>query len=125
MVFGNVYGFALWQRGICFLGLFVGMVFAILSDPIWRRIYARLEKRHERTEGKIDDPQPEWRLPPGMFFYPQFIYPWAIADYNLQLFLVVRLLPSASLSLPGRSIAMSTGSFLSSVVHFLEQGKHS
>ena len=66
LVFGNVYGFELWQRGLCFLGLFVGMVFAIVSDPFWRRVYARLEKHHERVEGKIDDPQPEWRLPPGM-----------------------------------------------------------
>lgn len=72
MVFGNVYGLSLWQRGLCFLGLFVGMVFAILSDPVWRRVYARLETRHERVEGKIDDPQPEWRLPPGTFLLSLF-----------------------------------------------------
>lgn len=68
LVFGNVYGFSLWQRGLCFLGLFVGMVFAILSDPLWRRLYARLEKNHEKTVKKVDDFQPEWRLPPGMPF---------------------------------------------------------
>ncbi|KAI9045085.1 MFS transporter [Aspergillus affinis] len=67
LVFGNVYGFVLWQRGLCFLGLFVGMLFAILSDPFWRRIYQRLEKKHERAVGKADDFQPEWRLPPGAF----------------------------------------------------------
>lgn len=71
LVFGNVYGFELWQRGLCFLGLFVGMVFAIMTDPFWRRVYARLEKHHETVEGKADDPQPEWRLPPGtvLFFF--------------------------------------------------------
>lgn len=65
LVFGNVYGFELWQRGLCFLGLFVGMVLAILSDPFWRRVYQRLEEKHKRTEGTTEDFQPEWRLPPG------------------------------------------------------------
>lgn len=60
-----MYGFELWQRGLCFLGLFVGMLFAIFSDPFWRRIYQRLEKTHERAVEKADDFQPEWRLPPG------------------------------------------------------------
>jgi membrane protein implicated in regulation of membrane protease activity len=67
LVFGNVYGFELWQRGLSFLGLFVGMVFAILSDPFWRRVYVRLEKKHEKAVGKSDDFQPEWRLPPGVY----------------------------------------------------------
>jgi hypothetical protein len=67
LVFGNVYGFELWQRGLSFLGLFVGMVFAILSDPFWRRIYVRLEEKHEKAVGKPDDFQPEWRLPPGAY----------------------------------------------------------
>lgn len=67
LVFGNVYGFELWQRGLSFLGLFVGMVFAILSDPFWRRVYVRLEKEHEKAVGKSDDFQPEWRLPPGVY----------------------------------------------------------
>ncbi|GFG24461.1 transcription activator of gluconeogenesis acuK [Aspergillus udagawae] len=85
LVFGNVYGFELWQRGLSFLGLFVGMVFAILSDPFWRRIYVRLEEKHEKAVGKPDDFQPEWRLPPailggplvtiGLFMFAWTIYP--------------------------------------------------
>jgi hypothetical protein len=67
LIFSNVYGLEIWQRGLCFLGLFVGMVFAILSDPIWRRNYIRLERNHEKASNKIDDFQPEWRLPPGKF----------------------------------------------------------
>lgn len=66
LVFGNIYGFNLWQRGLTFLSIFVGMVFAILSDPFWRRIYRRLEKNHEKAIGK-EDFQPEWRLPPGVY----------------------------------------------------------
>lgn len=65
LIFQEVYGFVLWQRGLCFMGLFVGMVFAILSDPLWRRNYRRLERNHETATKKIDDFQPEWRLPPG------------------------------------------------------------
>lgn len=67
LVFGNVYGLDLWQRGLCFLGLFVGMAFSIISDPFWRRVYAKLEAKHERAVGVVDDFQPEWRLPPGVY----------------------------------------------------------
>lgn len=66
LVFASVYGFTLWQRGLCFMGLFVGMIFAILSDPFWRRNYARLERNYQATH-KNDEFQPEWRLPPGEF----------------------------------------------------------
>ncbi|PWY69193.1 MFS transporter [Aspergillus sclerotioniger CBS 115572] len=66
LVFDTVYGFELWQRGLCFLGLFVGMLFAIFSDPLWRRNYVLLELEHEKAVGRSDDFQPEWRLPPGM-----------------------------------------------------------
>lgn len=65
LVFGNVYGFSLWQIGCSFLGLLVGIAFAIVMDPVWRRIYARLEHKHEMAVGRTDDPQPEWRLPAG------------------------------------------------------------
>lgn len=65
LVFASVYGFSLWQRGLCFMGLFVGMVFAILSDPIWRKNYARLERNYQASTDKNDEFQPEWRLPPG------------------------------------------------------------
>lgn len=65
LVFKDVYGFDLWQRGLCFMGLFVGMVFAILSDPIWRRNYMRLERNYQNATDGQDEFQPEWRLPPG------------------------------------------------------------
>lgn len=67
LVFSEVYGMVIWQRGLCFIGLFVGMVMAILSDPIWRRNYIRLERNHEKATNKFDDFQPEWRLPSGKF----------------------------------------------------------
>ncbi|KAL4935284.1 major facilitator superfamily domain-containing protein [Aspergillus oleicola] len=83
LVFGNVYGFDLYQRGLAFLGLFVGMAFAIASDPFWRRIYRKLEETHERAVGVADDFQPEWRLPPAIAGAPLvtiglFIFAWTI-----------------------------------------------
>lgn len=69
LVFASVYGMTLWQRGLCFLGLFVGMALAIMTDPLWRRNYARLERGHQKTVvGMVDGVEeflPEWRLPPG------------------------------------------------------------
>ncbi|KAL4800048.1 major facilitator superfamily domain-containing protein [Aspergillus venezuelensis] len=83
LVFGNVYDFNLYQRGLAFLGLFVGMAFAIASDPFWRRIYRKLEATHERAVGVADDFQPEWRLPPAIAGAPLvtiglFIFAWTI-----------------------------------------------
>ncbi|OQE96698.1 hypothetical protein PENNAL_c0001G00992 [Penicillium nalgiovense] len=83
LVFSEVYGLVIWQRGLCFLGLFVGMVIAILSDPIWRRNYARLERNHEKATNKLDDFQPEWRLPSAILGGPLvtiglFIFAWTI-----------------------------------------------
>lgn len=125
LVFGNVYGFELWQRGLCFLGLFVGMVFAIMTDPFWRRVYARLEKHHETVEGKADDPQPEWRLPPGMVLFLLQCSTVAVSKANIgQRLLAVLWSPSASLSLPGRFIPMSIGSFPLLAAPFLGQGKY-
>ncbi|KAJ5438874.1 drug/proton antiporter YHK8 [Penicillium daleae] len=83
LVFNDIYGFELWQRGLCFMGLFVGMVFAILSDPIWRRNYMRLERNYQTATGTTDEFQPEWRLPPAILGGPfvtagLFIFAWTI-----------------------------------------------
>ncbi|KAJ6113783.1 hypothetical protein N7523_007100 [Penicillium sp. IBT 18751x] len=83
LVFESVYGFSLWQRGLCFLGLFVGMVLAIISDPFWRRNYARLEQNYQKTTNNVDEFQPEWRLPPAILGGPLvtiglFIFAWTI-----------------------------------------------
>ncbi|KAK2130661.1 MFS transporter [Fusarium oxysporum II5] len=65
LVFESVYGFQLWQRGLSFTGLLVGMILAILSDPFWRWHYRRLEGRVLDLTSPDSDSMPEWRLPPA------------------------------------------------------------
>lgn len=68
LIFRDVYGWSLWQVGCSFLGLLVGMILAILSDPIWRRNYRRLVRNHEQMVQEKGESMPEWRLPPGKDF---------------------------------------------------------
>ncbi|RDW85971.1 hypothetical protein BP5796_04296 [Coleophoma crateriformis] len=84
LVFTQVYGFSLWQVGCSFLGIFVGMIIAILSDPFWRYNYGCLEQKPTTLDGK-DYFQPEWRLAPaitgafgvtaGLFIFAWTAYP--------------------------------------------------
>jgi hypothetical protein len=67
MVFSEVYGFELWQIGCTFLGISVGMMVAIATDPLWRRNYLRLQRNHDQAVGEKGETMPEWRLPPGEF----------------------------------------------------------
>lgn len=74
LVFTHIYGFSLSRVGLSFLGLFVGMVFAIGSDPLWRRNYARLVRKREVKTGDPSGFEPEWRLPPGRFTQSTFFF---------------------------------------------------
>jgi hypothetical protein len=64
LVFGKNHGFTLSQIGLTFLGLFVGMVAGIASDPLWRRNYMRLVKNYSKETGREGASEPEFRLPP-------------------------------------------------------------
>lgn len=64
IVFENNHGFTLSQVGLSFLGLFVGMMIAIISDPIWRANYRRLVRNREKRTGEEGGSEPEYRLPP-------------------------------------------------------------
>ncbi|KKZ68044.1 hypothetical protein EMCG_06254 [[Emmonsia] crescens] len=83
LVFSTLHGFTLSQIGLSFMGLFVGMMFAISSDPLWRKNYARLVHKRETKVGKIGEYEPEWRLPPAIAGAPLvsigiFIFAWTI-----------------------------------------------
>lgn len=82
LVFRTVYGFNLWQIGLTFIGLMVGMLLAIASDPIWHKNYVRLLDKRERETGERKS-EPEYRLPPAIFgSWPcvigLFIFGWTI-----------------------------------------------
>lgn len=40
LVFSDAHGFELWQRDCSFLGIPVGTLAMILTDPLWRRNYS-------------------------------------------------------------------------------------
>lgn len=67
LIFGRGHGFTLSQVGLSFLGLFVGMILGIASDPIWHWNYRRLMRNRERATGEVGVSEPEFRLPPTIF----------------------------------------------------------
>ncbi|KAK2806928.1 hypothetical protein FQN51_005730 [Onygenales sp. PD_10] len=73
--------FSLSEIGLSFMGLFVGMMLAIASDPLWRKNYARLTRKREEKVGRVGEFEPEWRLPPAIAGAPLvtiglFIFAW-------------------------------------------------
>ncbi|KAM5360478.1 hypothetical protein ACJZ2D_013707 [Fusarium nematophilum] len=86
LVFRNVYGFNLWQIGLTFLGILVGMVLAAGLDPVWHRIRSNLIRRLTEETGVQGGSEPEFRLPPailgsvlvpaGIFMFGWSCYPW-------------------------------------------------
>ncbi|KUL88762.1 hypothetical protein ZTR_03564 [Talaromyces verruculosus] len=81
LVFTEVYDFKLWQVGCSFLGISVGMMVAVASDPLWRKNYQRLERNHMAAVGEKGEAMPEWRLPPAIAGAPPvtigiFIFAW-------------------------------------------------
>ncbi|KAF1813450.1 MFS transporter [Eremomyces bilateralis CBS 781.70] len=64
LVFQNNHGMTLSQSGLTFLGLLVGMLFGIATDPFWRANYRRLIRKGEKKGGEKGGSEPEYRLPP-------------------------------------------------------------
>lgn len=63
LVFRNNHGFTLADTGLSFLGLLVGMLTGVSSDPIWRKIYGRLVRQRQEQGGEPGGSEPEFRLP--------------------------------------------------------------
>jgi hypothetical protein len=73
LVFKNNHGFTLSQSGLSFLGILVGMIVGVLTDPLWARNYRRLLRQYEARTGQKGACEPEFRLPPtilGSFLVP-------------------------------------------------------
>lgn len=84
MVFRNNHGFSLSQVGLAFLGLFVGMLAGISTDPIWRRVYGRLVRQREAQGGEPGGSEPEFRLPSTIL--GAWVVPIALFGKLLQIF---------------------------------------
>ncbi|KAG5772404.1 hypothetical protein H9Q73_012481 [Fusarium xylarioides] len=86
LVFGDIYGFNLWQNGCSFLGILVGMLLAAGLDPLWHNIRSKLIRKLSEETGVEGNSQPEFRLPPailggilvpvGIFMFSWSCYPW-------------------------------------------------
>ena len=63
MVFRTTYDMNLWQGGLTFVGIIVGMVIAAATTPIWSNIRERLMNKNEKEHGRSE---PEYRLPPAI-----------------------------------------------------------
>ncbi|KAF2814504.1 MFS general substrate transporter [Mytilinidion resinicola] len=66
LVFRENHGFKLWQVGLTFLGITVGMILGSASNPFWNKNYMRLLKKHEEEHGEKGGSEPEYRLPPAI-----------------------------------------------------------
>jgi multidrug resistance protein len=70
LVFRTNHHFTLSQIGLSFLGIFVGMVLGILTDPLWHKNYVRLVNNREKAGGEPGGSEPEFRLPPSILGAP-------------------------------------------------------
>lgn len=84
LVFGTNHGFNLWQIGLSFMGLLVGMVAGAVTIPVMRKIREGLVAKRERETGEAKA-EPEDQLPPvivgaplitaGIFWFGFTTYP--------------------------------------------------
>ncbi|KAK0120190.1 hypothetical protein ONS95_011596 [Cadophora gregata] len=85
IVFVGNHGFSLWQTGMSFMGIFVGMVLGAATDPIWHKNYARLIRQREERTGEVGGSEPEYRLPPsicGAILVPIGLFMFAWTTYS-------------------------------------------
>ncbi|EFX01532.1 major facilitator superfamily transporter multidrug resistance [Grosmannia clavigera kw1407] len=86
LVFEHAHGFNLWQVGLAFLGLLVGMLIGGLSAPLWGHIRLGLIRRRQEASGEsLPRSEPEDRLPSlmvgsvlvsvGLFWFGWSTYP--------------------------------------------------
>lgn len=86
LVFKETYGFNLYQIGCSFLGILVGMLLGIATDPVWHKVRIRLILKNKGQGENGDGSEPEFRLPPamfgsilvpmGIFIFGWSMYPW-------------------------------------------------
>lgn len=63
-VFEGIYGFNLWQTGLTFLGMLLGMFSGAMMSGVWVKVRVRLMESNARITGVEGKSEPEFRLPP-------------------------------------------------------------
>ncbi|KAI9818934.1 MAG: hypothetical protein M1827_007756 [Pycnora praestabilis] len=66
LVFEQNHGFSLHEVGLAFIGLLVGMLAGVSTDPFWHKNYVRLVQKREAEGGEPGGAEPEYRLPPAI-----------------------------------------------------------
>jgi len=64
VIFENNHGFSLYQVGLSFLGIGVGMLTAMFMSPLWQWNYSRLVEKRKNEGGNLSETEPEFQLPP-------------------------------------------------------------
>lgn len=80
LVYQTTYDMSLWQIGLTFLGILIGMAMGVATSPIWTLVRERLLGKDGKGCGESE---PEYRLPPailGGFLIPVglFWFGWTI-----------------------------------------------
>ncbi|VUC32560.1 unnamed protein product [Clonostachys rosea] len=67
LIFHTHHHFNLWQVGLSFLGIGVGLIAGVLTDPVWSRVRLHYVSILAESSGKPSNGEPEFRLPPAIF----------------------------------------------------------
>ncbi|KAK4077092.1 uncharacterized protein Triagg1_4059 [Trichoderma aggressivum f. europaeum] len=122
LVFATNHGFNLWQIGLTFVGIGVGMVLGMLTDPVWFRIRARLMAKLEQETGVPGGSEPEFRLPSaivGSVLVPIGIFMFGWTTYS-SVHWIVPIIGSAIFGLGNLLVFTSVFTFLQ---HVLTDGR--